>query len=115
MIDFACKTFELDEIVKCALGLSKADYRILRFMIHECEQPFTSEMLAKRLGLNLSTVQRALKKLHEKDVIFRTQQNMEGGGYVFVYQPKDPKALRKKVVEIVHRWAKQVERNITKW
>ncbi|MBS3079594.1 hypothetical protein J4218_05720 [Candidatus Pacearchaeota archaeon] len=33
MIDFACKRFELREVIKCGFGLTKSDLRIMDFLI----------------------------------------------------------------------------------
>jgi len=67
MIDFACKTFELNEIVKCGLGLTKSDMRVMNFLMRK-RKIYSSFEIAEELSLDASTVQRALKKLHEKKI-----------------------------------------------
>ena len=52
MIDFACKTFNIENIIKCSLGLTKSEYKILGFFIDNPENYFTSEEISKELSLN---------------------------------------------------------------
>jgi len=115
MIDFACKRFNIDEIVKCGLGLSKSDYKLLMHMLKNERHPQTTEHFAKRLSVNLTTIQRSVKKLHEKGVLKRTQQNLDGGGYVFLYQIKDRKQVAQIILTIVHGWTKRVESELETW
>jgi predicted transcriptional regulator len=32
-MEFACKNFDIEEVVRCGLGLTKGDYKILKFLI----------------------------------------------------------------------------------
>lgn len=114
MIDFACRQFKLDEVIKCGLGLSRADFRVMENLAQE-QAWTTSEEIADRLGLSLSTVQRAVKKLSEDGIIDRTQSNLDGGGYVFEYRMKDRPVVRKIIIDIVRKWLKRVETEIEKW
>jgi predicted transcriptional regulator len=84
MIDFACKQFVVDDIVKCSLGLAKADLRVLKHLATVRER-LSTDAISSDLRLDLSTVQRAVKKLHEQEVVIRFQENLSGGGYVFYY------------------------------
>ena len=115
MIDFACQQFDLNEIVKCSLGLTKADFRMLGYFLNEDENWFTTHELAKSLKLNLSTIQRCVKSLHEKDVLERAQENLNGGGYTFIYKIKNRTELRKKIKYIIHKWVKKVDVELEKW
>jgi len=115
MIDFACRQFTLDEIIKCGLGLSKADFAVMDFFLKNSTQRLSSETISKKLDLDLSTVQRAVKKLYEQKVLVRFQNNLNGGGYVFAYQIKDKDSLRKLILEIIAKWTKRVESELEKW
>ena len=86
MIDFACKQFNIDEVIKCGLGLTRSEFRMLDYLVGHFGHAYESQELAKELGLDKTTVQRALKKLHEKEVVTRKQRNLDGGGYVFFYE-----------------------------
>jgi len=115
MIDFACKRIELKEVIKCGLGLSKADIKIMKTMMENNIKWFTSEMLAKKLNLNLSTIQRSLKRMHEKGIIIRRQNNLDRGGYTYMYQIKSKKELIQIINSVVQNWTKNVESELEKW
>jgi predicted transcriptional regulator len=115
MIDFACKRFNINEIVKCSLGLSKSDFKLLQHMLKAERGPVTTDHLAKRLDVNLTTAQRSVKRLHEKGVLKRTQLNLDGGGYVFRYEVKDRKQVAQLIISIVHGWTRRVETELHTW
>jgi predicted transcriptional regulator len=115
MIDFACKQFDLDEIIKCAFGLSKADIKVMRFLIKNENKSFSSDEISAKLMLDLTTIQRAVKKLSEKSVIFRSQENLDNGGYIFIYRIKSRKAISETVMNIVNNWSKKVEHELESW
>ncbi|MCF7872345.1 winged helix-turn-helix transcriptional regulator [Candidatus Woesearchaeota archaeon] len=115
MIDFACKRFDLNEIIKCSLGLTKADYKLMNHLLKNEEEWTTTTQLAKELKLNLSTIQRCVKTLHEKQILNRAQENLTGGGYTYTYQIKNKKELTKKIKEIVNNWVKTVDHALEKW
>ena len=115
MIDFACKRFNLDEIFKCGLGLTKADSKVMNFLVKNSIESFTTEEISEQLGLNLTTIQRAVKKLHEKEIIERKQENLSGGGYKFRYEIRSKKEIRTVMMNIVHNWVKTVEKELGGW
>ena len=115
MIDFACKEFKLSEIIKCALGLRKADLAVLSFFLEHTDSWHSAEDVAKKLRLNVTTVQRASKKLFEKDIIHRQQENLTGGGYVYSYKLKNKTHIRMVIMSIVERWKKKVADELEKW
>ena len=114
MIDFACKKFDLEEVIKCSLGLSKSEFRLLKFLIDKNKE-FTTEDLSKKLNLDKSTIQRAVKKMHEGGPIRRGQINQSVGGYVFLYRIKDKKEIREIVSKIVEGWVKVFHEKIRNW
>lgn len=115
MIDFACKTFSLDEIIRCSLGITRADFRVMEFLVRQDDDWFTTETLAKKLKLNLTTVQRAVKKLHGHDIVERKQNNLGNGGYVFIYRIRDKKQVRRTILDIIDSWKHNVEQALTTW
>jgi predicted transcriptional regulator len=112
MIDFACKHIKLDELVRCGLGITKAEYTILKTLMQQKNKAFSTEEIAKKLKLDISTVQRAVKKLHEKNILIRKQQNLSNGGYIFVYQAKSNGEIRKIIMGLVHSWTGKVEKEL---
>lgn len=114
MIDFACKKFDLEEVVKCSLGLSKSEFKLLKFLI-ENDKQFTTEELSKKLNLDKSTIQRGVKKLHGKGLVVRGQINQSIGGYLFLYRIKDKNKIRKIISDTVDSWVKVFHEKISKW
>lgn len=114
MIDFACKEFNLNEIIKCSLGLTKADYQLLDYLMKTRENSTTDD-LAKKLGLDISTVQRSIKKLYLKKLVQRRQQNLDYGGYTYIYRIEDKKAIKKIIFGIVSNWTEKVEYELDRW
>ncbi len=114
MVDFACKDIDLEEVIKCSLGLSKADYSLmLHFLI--TDDWTTTNQIAKKMKIGLSTVQRCVKSLHEKNIIDRRQENMTGGGYFFIYIIKNKKELKSRVKETIHSWVEKFDKELEKW
>lgn len=115
MLDFACKRIELEEVVRCGLAISKSEYALIRFLLRNRDNWYSSEQLSARMHLDKSTIQRSLKKLFEKEVINRKQRNLESGGYVFIYQTKNRQALIEKISSIVQDWTKRVLEEMKNW
>jgi predicted transcriptional regulator len=115
MIDFACKKFSIDEVIKCSLALTKADYKTLIHLANNSDDWLSTEDIAKKLKLDITTIQRAVKKLTEKEMINRKQMNLEGGGYTFIYQIKNKKIMREKIMSIIKQWTSKVEEQLKKW
>jgi len=114
MINFACKQFKLEEIIKCGLGLTKADCKVFMNLLNESDW-VTTESIAKKLDLNLSTVQRAVKKLFTSEILDRTQENLDGGGYIFLYRHKPKKVIKKIIMSKVSDWTVLVSSALDKW
>lgn len=114
MIDFACKQFNIEEIIKCSLGLTKAEFEIFRFMLEHSEE-YNTQDISKKKNLELSTVQRTLKKLVDKEVVHRRQINLEQGGYIYVYSIKNKKAIREKINSLLKDWSIKVEKELNSW
>ncbi len=115
MIDFACKQFDLNEVIRCGLGLSKAEFLILKFYLTNKHSFFKTSQVSKNLGLELSTVQRATKKLYSLEILQRAQTNLSSGGYVFNYKIKDRKLIKEKILSVINSWNKRVEEELNSW
>ena len=115
MIDFACKRFDLDDIVKCSLGLTRSEFKIFRYFLENKGMECTTACMTEELGLNLTTVQKAVKKLNEKGVIIRHQKNLENGGYVYGYECGSKDKIRGIVKGIIKDWYRKVDEKIDRW
>lgn len=114
MIDFACKTFSLDEIVRCSLGLTRAEMRLLNLLLRK-KCWFSADEVASSLAVDLSTAQRSLKSLHDKDIVERRQRNLSGGGYTYSYCLKDKDDIRSRIMDIIHSWVGRVRKELEAW
>ncbi len=114
MIDFACKKLDIEDIIRCSFALSKSEYQVLIFLIKQ-NQPLTPKKIKNKLKIDLTTVQRSVKKLHEKDLLIRSQRNLSPGGYVFCYKMKSKTIVKEKMKEILNIWNDNVIKSIEKW
>jgi predicted transcriptional regulator len=114
MIEFACKKFNIKEIIKCSLNLRNSDLEVIEFLMKQ-EQPSRSSHIKKQLNLDLSTIQRSLKKLTAKNILIRQQINLENGGYTYKYLIKDKSQIRKMISSIIDNWATNVKQELKKW
>ena len=48
MIDFACKQFNLKDVIKCSLGLTKADLEIFEFLLKNNGQ-YNTDVISKKV------------------------------------------------------------------
>lgn len=115
MIDFACKQFNLNEIIKCGLSLTKKELEIMKYFVENRNREHTTKEISKRLKLNLTTIQKAVKKLYDKQIILRHQKNLENGGYVYTYECNTKINIRKILKKIIRNWSDKVEKQIDKW
>lgn len=114
MIDFACKKFELSEIIKCSLGINKSGFKVMDFMIKNRKE-YSSVEIQNELGFDLSTVQRALKTLNDKSILLRSQKNMANGGYAYYYKANAKNEIKKIIMQMIENWALRVEKEIDGW
>ena len=66
MIDFVCKEFKVEDVIKCALNLTKSYLTVMEYFLSENEHWVDTESLSKALNLDISAIQLSVKKLHEK-------------------------------------------------
>ena len=113
MISFACKRIELPELIKCSFGMNKTEYNVMTYMLGQEEMRV--DEIAGNMGLERSTVQKAIKNLVSKSVVHRSQENLEKGGYLFRYLIKDKDVIKRMVLESVDNWHKNVALEIKNW
>lgn len=115
MVNFACKKFNVEEIVKCSFGLSKSEYGILKFLLSNDNKRFTTEEISRELKLDKSTIQRSIKRLHGKGLVIRGQKNQSRGGYLFFYLVKDKKIIRQMMLDVIDNWSLGVKKELINW
>jgi predicted transcriptional regulator len=114
-MDFACKEFKVEDVIKCALNLTKADLKVMKYFLNEKEQWVDTEILSKTLQLDISTIQRSVKKLYEKEILQRSQQNLDNGGYVFKYKIYSRAKIKKIIMTVINSWASRLEQELEIW
>ena len=115
MINFACKKINLDDIIKCGLGLTKKEFEIFKYFLANSKTEHTTIGMIKKLNLGLTTIQKAVKKLFGQEVIIRHQKNLQNGGYIFTYECNSKMQIRKKIKQIIQSWSTKVENKIDRW
>ena len=114
MISFACQDIEFADLIRCSFELSKSEIKLLFYLLRTEEQ-FTASELAKVFNQDRTTIQKAIKKLAEKNLVYRKQINLDKGGYLFYYSIKEKKDIKKRMRKIVEDWYDQVVNEIDKW
>jgi predicted transcriptional regulator len=114
-MDFACKEFKVEDVIKCALNLTKADLKVMKYFLTATDQWVDTEFLSKALELDISTIQRSVKKLHDKEILQRSQQNLDGGGYVFKYKAHSRAKIKNIIMTVVSSWADRLEQELVRW
>lgn len=115
MIDFACRQFDLKDILKCSLGLTKAEFRVFEFFIKNQDKKYTSLDISNKMHLDITTIQKSLKKLFEKNIIVRIQKNLSNGGYIYYYEIKNKNFISQIVLDTINSWQKKVEFELNSW
>ena len=114
MISFACQDIEFSDLLRCSFSLNKTEYNVMMFLL-KTDKWFTASKLAKVMELDRTTVQKAIKKLAEKDIVERHQENLDKGGYIFHYRIKNKKDIKERMQKIVEKWYDEVIKEITRW
>ena len=114
MIDFACKKFDIKEIIKCSLNLSKSDFSVMQ-KLFVYKDFLSSKDISDKVDLDITTVQRTLKKLYEKGIVNRKQVNIDTGGYVYMYRIKSREELKYQITNIIDKWSGTVKHEIEIW
>ena len=70
--------------------------------------------IAKKMNLDRTTVQKAVKRLVKLNLIKRFQKNLEKGGYLFLYQINNKKRIKDKLINIITDWYENVKGEINK-
>jgi len=115
MIDFACKKFDLKEVIRCSLTLTKTEFKIVESLIKNPDKKFTTKEISQKFNIGLSTSQKAINEIDKKGLIKRSQKNLQNGGYIFIYSIKEKEILKKRILEIINNWVQKVEIKMKEW
>lgn len=112
-MEFACKKIDVKDIIACSLGLKKSEYKVFEILL--LGDHFTLKDLSKKLSLDRTTVQKVLKNFVNNDLVIRYQENLNNGGYVFVYKIKDKSILKKRINTAIDKWHDVAKQSIERW
>ena len=112
-MNFACRTIELSEVIKCSLGLNKSEEKILEYLMKTPGEKSSKE-IANEFSIDLSTAQRMLKNLREKKLIRRSQTNLSPGGYIYRYSIKEKEQIKNEILDNLERFQEAVKKQIKK-
>lgn len=115
MIDFACKQFDLKDIIKCGLGLTKSEILLFELFIKNKEKEYTTNLISEKLKLDLTTIQKGVKKLYDKQILLRHQKNLNNGGYIYTYESNSKQKIREILKDIIKNWSDKVSNELDKW
>ena len=106
--DWRCRRMDSKELIKCTFDLSKTELRIFLHLL-KTNSAIPSVDIAKEIDLDRTTIQKSLKRLLEKGIVDRRQNNLDNGGYVFLYCVKKRDLLKEKMREIIGDWKNSAE------
>lgn len=115
MISFACRAIQFKDLLKCSFDLNKTDYAVYMFMLSEKKERMTVNEIAEKVGKERTVIQKAMKRLFERNLIKRFQENLESGGYRFYYSPVEKKEVKARLMESVKNWVANVESAVAHW
>ena len=87
----------------------------MEFFMKKPNSEFNSLDISSTLNLDITTVQKALKKLYEKKVLRRHQKNLENGGYVYYYGILSKREVKRTIQKIIDNWAGKAKKEIENW
>jgi len=108
MIEFSCKKISKEDLIKCTFALNKTEYNLLIFLLQK-EKKYTTIQISELMELDRTTIQKAIKNLVDKELVKKTQKNISGGGYTFLYLIGDKTEIKDKIKEVIQKWCKGVE------
>jgi len=108
MITFSCKKISKEDLIKCTFALNKTEYNLLIFLLQK-EKKYNAIQISELMELDRTTIQKAIKNLVDKELVKKTQKNISGGGYTFLYLIEDKKVIKDKIKEVIRKWCKGVE------
>ena len=114
MISFACKKLDIKDLIMCSFDMNKTDYKLFMFLVDKDDFMTTNE-IGIAMGLDRSSIQKSIKRLVEKDLVMRSQENLDGGGYLFTYRVKDKELIKRQILDMINSWNNLVTSELNRW
>ncbi len=113
-ITFACKRIKEEDLIRCAFDVNKTSYKILFLLLKE-KNKLKIKDIANKLKLKRCTIQKSLKELLKKELINRSQKNLEKGGYIYYYYCKDKKEIKDRIKNLLQQWYENALKRVKKF
>lgn len=110
-IVFACKRISQEDLIRCSFNLNKTEYNVLVFLMKSGRET-TASGTSSAMGLERTTVQKALKALLEKSLVRRTRRALPKGGYSYLYKVGGKDEIKARMRAAVHEWYEGVKSEI---
>lgn len=108
---FACRKISLEEILKCSFNFNKTEFKVFKAVVKKNE-PISVNELSKIVNLTKSSVQKAIKKLIEKEIVERKQVNKKRGGFYYKYYLKNKEVFKQKLINKINNWSSSIKKEI---
>jgi predicted transcriptional regulator len=101
------------DLLCCAFGLQSSEIDTYFALLSGNK---TAEEISSDVCLDRSTVQRALKKLLQKQLVVRETKKIERGGYYYIYKALSTNEVRGQILDELDRWYQETRRFLLgKW
>ncbi|MBO8180720.1 MAG: winged helix-turn-helix transcriptional regulator [Archaeoglobus sp.] len=94
-------------VLKCALNISCLEMDIYLILLKN--PGLDVETISKELEKDESTVYKALRNLMDRGLVRREYRILKGGGYKYLYYPRDFEEFKKIAREAMEEWFKNFD------
>ncbi|MBU0957829.1 MAG: MarR family transcriptional regulator [Nanoarchaeota archaeon] len=109
-INFACKTIKIEELIKCSFDLTKTEYNVLIVLLKTKKVPLNN--IASKLKLERTSIQKAITKLMDKNLVTREKIILDKGGYTYLYNSRNKNQIKTEIIKLVESWSKSAKKQI---
>ncbi len=113
-IDMTCMDLTVEDLLRCAFGLSKREVSVLLRLL-DSRRWLTVSRVSALSGRDRSVVQRAILSLMRKGLIERDHHNRPGGGYEFVYRASGKERIKRSILEKRRAFYNMVDESLRRW
>jgi len=108
------KSFEKpSDLLCCAFGLLHSEIDTYFALVSGEKR---AEEIAALVRMDRTTIQRALKRLLERQLVVRDRRDIERGGYYYVYRAVSPEDVRREILSQLDHWYDETRRFLLgKW
>ena len=102
------KDLSCSHVLDCIYDLKVIDKKCYKYLNSEDNSVDVQE-LSEQFERDQSTIHRSLDRLMNCNMVNRTKQTYDSGGYQFVYESRDPEKITNDMDELVENWYEKVQ------